>query len=941
MVGQSPGGTSLIGRELGHYRVADRIGAGGMGDVYLALDQHLAREVAIKVLAPGSFADEGSRKRFHNEAIALSVLNHPNIATIYDFDRQQDIDFLVMEFVPGITLSDKLADGPLPESEVIALGTQIAEGLSAAHEHGVIHRDLKPGNLRVTDDGRLKILDFGLAKLRIPVSATAITQSLIETHAFAGTLPYMAPEQLLGAEIDGRTDIHAAGSVLYEMATGHRPFAETERSKLIGAILRQHPFLPDAPKPPLSRELRRIIGKCLEKNPNRRYQSAKELAGDLRQMGMASATNQKLWLLPSMAPWVPKLSMVLILGLLLVVGLLLFRPEPHPAPTIFDTVVLADFINSTGDSVFDGALKQALAVQLEQSPFLSILPQTKIQETLHLMGRSGDETLSPELAREVCQRLSGNALVWGSVASLGAEYVIGLTAANCRTGDYLANVQVQAKNKETVLTSLEKATSDLRRKMGESASSMERFDAPIEEATTPSLEALKAYSLGRQAFTQKGSLAAIPFFEQAVDIDPNFAMAHAALAVVEGNLYRMHLERDAAEKAFALRSRVSSREKFRISAFYYMQVIGDLQRASETHQLWAQTYPKDDTPHDNQAAILAELGKFQEASNESRKALALSPDEWASYFNLSLHLLAQNEPAASEATIKQALQRKVGSPDLFSLPLYQIAFLSGNQETMSRLVMSVAGLEMERELTSVHSDTQAYYGRLGQARFFSRQAVNSELRAGSREAAALWEANAALREAECGSPALARRGAATSLAATRNWQVEVLAALALARIGDTRQAKTLIRDIEKNNSSNTRLRFYWLPSIKAAIEMREGSPKRAIEALEPTVPFELGAPLPLQLGTMYPAYLRGQAYLLLHDGVSASIEFQKLVDHQGIVLNFPLGALAHLQLARAYLISGDTTKARTGYKRFLALWKDADPDIAVLRQAKREYLRLP
>ena len=489
---------AMVGRTISHYQILEKLGEGGMGVVYKARDEHLQREVAIKVLPVGMLGNEAARKQFRKEALALSKLNHPNIATIHDFDTRQEVDFLVMEYIPGITLSKKLAAGPLPEKEVLRLGMQLGQGLTAAHEHGVVHRDLKPSNLQLTGDGWLKILDFGLAKLRRPVAESAATESLTGTQTMAGTLPYMAPEQLLGEEIDARTDIHAAGFVLYEMATGERPFADVERSQLIGAILRRPPQSPTALNPRLSPELERIIGKCLEKEPENRYQSAKELAIDLRrlELGVLSAvqpaatpagwSSNKLW----------QIAIPVLLAAVLVAGGLYYRSHQARPLSDKDTIVLSDFNNTTGDSVFDDTLKQGLSVQLEQSPFLNLVSERRVNETLKLMGRPAGDRLTPEVTREVCQRTGSKAMLTGSIAALGSQYVIGLKAVNCNTGDVLAEAQEQAAGKEAVLKALDAAAVSLRSKLGESLSSVQKYATPVEEATTPSLEALKAYSLG-------------------------------------------------------------------------------------------------------------------------------------------------------------------------------------------------------------------------------------------------------------------------------------------------------------------------------------------------------------------------------------------------------------------------------------------------------------
>ncbi len=548
-----------VGLQLGHYRVIEKIGAGGMGEVYRARDEHLARDVAIKVLAPGTLTDESARKHFHKEALILSRVNHPNVATIHDFDTQQGVDFLVMEYIPGITLNEKVPAAPLPEKEVLRLGMQLAEGLAAAHEHGIVHRDLKPGNLRVTSDGRLKILDFGLAKLWRPVTATATTGSLSETH-MAGTLPYMAPEQLLGGEIDTRTDLHAAGLVLYEMATGRYPFAEVEHSQLIGAILRRPPRPPTSFNPRLSPELERIIGKCLEKEQENRYQSAKELAIDLRRLQTPSAAKVAEVPVAGRKLWKVLVPVALIVVAAAIGGTSYFNSQRAHALTDKDTIVLSDFTNMTGDAVFDGSLRQGLTVQLEQSPFLSLVPEQRVKETLRLMGQPAETKLTPEISREVCQRRGGKAVIDGSIAQIGTQYLLTLKAVNCFSGESLASAEAQANDKNHVLDALGKTALEIRNKLGESLSTVQKFDTPLEQATTPSLEALQAYSLGwKKVAGDDDPATAIPMFQQAIRLDPKFAIAYNFLGMSYHNLGESTLASDNFRKAYELRARARER----------------------------------------------------------------------------------------------------------------------------------------------------------------------------------------------------------------------------------------------------------------------------------------------------------------------------------------------------------------------------------------------
>jgi eukaryotic-like serine/threonine-protein kinase len=611
-----------IGRTIGHFRIIEEVGAGGMGVVYRAHDQHLDREVAVKVLAPGTLKDRNARKRFREEARAISKLNHANIATVHAFDSDGTFDYLVMEYVPGQKLRDRIYEGPLPEPEIIRLATQLANGLGAAHSRGLVHRDLKPENVRFNLEGQLKILDFGLAKLVQSASDSRTTES--DISAIAGTLAYMSPEQLRGGVVDQSSDLFSFGIVLYEMATGSHPFFKEDPSHVLTAILHQQPNPPAKLNSNISAELERIILKCLEKEPENRYSSAKEIAADLLQSAFPGsvARRERAFALRK-APWKTIAAAALALGVLLGVIVLVLRGHSVQALTGSDTVVLAEFANRTGDSVFDDALNQALAIELEQSPFLKIVPQSKTREMLTLMGRSPDQPVTPEVAREVCQRTGGKAVLSGSISSLGTDYVIGLRATECSSGNDLANEQAQFAKKESVLKVLGKAASHLRSKLGESLSSLQKFDTPLEQATTPSLEALKAYSLGRKAQYQQGNSAAIPFFNRAVALDANFAVAYSGLGIVYSNLGEPGLANDNFQRAYDLRERVSEREKLRIAAAYHSYFDGDLVKGAEIYELWAQAYPRDSVPSANLGAILSVPRRVSESSRRNAGASAV------------------------------------------------------------------------------------------------------------------------------------------------------------------------------------------------------------------------------------------------------------------------------------------------------------------------------
>ncbi len=940
MAGRALGQDFLVGSELGHYRIIEKIGAGGMGEVYRARDEHLDRDVAIKVLAPGTLTDESARKRFHKEALILSQLNHPNVATIHDFDTQQDVDFLVMEYISGITLSEKVVAGPLPEKEALGLGVQLAEGLAAAHGHGVVHRDLKTGNLRVTSDGRLKILDFGLAKLRLPVTASATTETLSEPQAIAGTFPYMAPEQLLGEEIDARTDIYAAGLVLYEMATGRYAFAEVERSQLIGVILHRPPRLPSTLNPQVSIEVERIIGKCLEKEAENRYQSAQELAIDLRRLLTSNTVKGAGVAFASGKLWKVLVPAALILVAAAIGGALYFSSHRAHALTDRDTIVLSDFDNKTGDSVFDDALKQGLSVQLEQSPFLALVSERRVNETLKLMGHPAGERLTPESTHEVCLRTGSKAMLTGSIAGLGSQYVIGLKAVNCNTGDVLAEAQEQAAGKESVLKALDVAAVGMRGKLGESLSSVQKYATPVEEATTPSLEALKVYSLGLKTWLAKGDTAGLPFFRRAADLDPSFAMAFAWMATAYYDLNETGRAAENMRKAYGLREKVSERERLFIEAGYYDLVTGELEKGARADELWQQTYPRDDLPYMRLGFASATLGNWEKALEEWREAIRLDPDNGILYYLLGLAYMSGNRLDEAELVLKQAEDRKLEGETILQ-SRYWLAFLKGDTAQMTQWVSAAMGKPgAEDLLLDMQADTEGWYGKLKNARELTRRAMESAQHNDAKESAAGYQAEAALRDVESGSREQARAQAKSALKLAPNRDVRAMAALALARAGDTARAEKLAAELDEAFPLDTLVQRYWLPTIQASVALERKDPNRAIELLKVASPIELSSATGALTIFLCPVYLRGEAYLMLHDGNRAAAEFQKFIDRRGVVMNFPWGALARLGLARAYALQGDTAKARRAYQDFLILWKDADPDIPILREAKAEYTKL-
>ena len=922
-----------------HFKIIEFIAAGGMGVVYKAEDLELRRFVALKFVSVDT-DDVQAQARLRREAQAACALNHPNICTIYEIGNHAGRAFIAMEFLEGRTLKQHIADGQLEIDTILGLSLEITDALEAAHSAGVFHRDIKPANIFITPRGHAKVLDFGIAtgsRLTRTNDTDLSTESSDTTMtapgAVAGTASYMSPEQIRGEPLDGRTDLFSLGVTLYEMATAQLPFSGENVAAVCQAVLHEAPRPVSQVRPDMPKELETIIENCLKKDRQLRYQRAADLVAALealkrgRESGLLIAGTKRLtrWLAASLA-----------LVLLVVLGTLLWLRMRRVTLSEKDSIVLADFGNTTGDPVFGDALKVGLLADLGQSPFLNILSEDEITKQLRFMGRPADTPLTAQVAREVCRRAGSKAMLVGSISSMGSHYAIALTASSCEDGSSLAAEQAEASRREEVLTRLHQAARRLRSTLGESLSSVQKHDVPLEQATTSSLEALQLFSQAQKAFRTQGDTAAIPLFQRALKLDPYFALALSDLATLYCNLEEAELCTKYASEAYAFRDRVSDRERVVIESNYFMDVTGELERAAQVFEQWKQSYSRTLYPHVMLGTVASSLGQLQEGLDHDLAAYSLRKDVVVVYRNLSIDYMALNRLDEAQNILNEARHRKLDGSLLQNY--YQLAFLRGDQTGMSRCYAAAMGqAEDESAMLSSQADTEAYYGRLSKARELSQRAVQSALSAGSKESAANWEATAAIRETEFGYAASGRRHAQAALGLTSSKAVQIAAALVFARSGDAARARKILHTLRLQSPADTLLAKYWIPTILAAIALESGDPKETLSQLEVVSPYELGGDRPpfSAGGTLYPIYLRGQAYLRVKDWARAKAEFQKIIANRGLVWNFPLAPLANLQLARA--MAGDgTPDAKVAYRQFLSLWAQADPNVPAYSQAKRE-----
>lgn len=945
-----------IGRAIAQYKIVSLIGAGGMGEVWLAEDAKLKRRVALKLLS--GVRDHDRLLRFEQEAFAVSALNHPNIITIYDIGESDGLQFIATEYIEGKTLRQLLKEKDLTTAQAVEIAVEICAALSTAHQAGIIHRDIKPENIMVRRDGIVKILDFGLARFNEKKADSAETRFITKPGMILGTILYMSPEQARALPLDEKTDIFSLGVVLYEMLAGKLPFDGETDIDYLAALIERPPHALDADMPA---ELKKIVAASLEKSPSKRLSAAEMLNGlrdvkrglefshelqkhntsdnlnDAQTVEMTAVTGGRFWRrakttenssLRRKGSFRPQIYYAAAFLLMVAVGagayFQFFAKKKYPAVlSETDKVLVADFENKTGDEDFDGTLRQPFAVSLAQSPYFMLISEGQVRQTLKLMEKKPDEVLTVDVAREVCQRLGLKAFLKGTLENHGVEYKITLEAFKTETGESLAREETGAKSKEAILDSLNKATAEIREKLGESIASIERFDTPIQNATTASLEALKLYTMATKNMSDGKNDEAVTLLKRAVAVDPNFALAYASLGTVYYNKNQFTSAAEYAEKAYTLRDRTTEREKLRIADFYYAAVTGESDKNIEILELFRQTYPRDIVPPVNLSAAYTRLGKFAKSEENARVAISLDPQPFIPYANLGKALNSQSKFDESKAVFEDMLARKFDSPQI-NTGLFTVAFVKGDEPEMQRQIEELKKKEPDTALL-MQGNPLIYAGKWREYVRVLNQAIDEAAKAEMPEVAADYAAQVAVNAAALGKCSEAKIYAERALKFDREQAILTDAAFSLTLCGEN--AAPVIAELKEKYPKNTLVNSIWLPIIRAAAEL-ETSPERAVETLEINRRFE-GA------SYFWDNYLRGKAYLKLKKPDEAAAEFQKILQNRGWAVQSPLNALAQMELARAFSMQADNRNAQKYLEAFGVMWKNADAEIQALKDAKQ------
>jgi serine/threonine protein kinase len=943
-----PSPATLIGKKVSHYRVLEVIGGGGMGMVYKAEDLKLGRRVALKFLPEELANDPGSLQRFEREAETASALNHPNICTIYGIEEYAGQPFIVMELLEGETLLDHLAASPskaMPVGPLLDIAIQICHGLQAAHDQGIIHRDIKPANIFLTKQGPVKILDFGVATLasteeveeigssgRADITSAGpkphsrergVHSNLTRTGIAIGTAGYMSPEQVRKEKLDARTDLFSFGLVLYEMGAGRRAFTGDTVTAVHDAILNQTPAAVHDVNSAAPRGLDAIVAKALEKDRSRRYQSAAEMNADLERVRELHPVRRRI------RRWLAAAALLLFVA----AGdwiLRNYRNKVTLSPD--DTIVIAYVNNQTGDRVFDDALNTALRVALEQTPYLNVLARDKVSGTLRQLNVPGDAKVTLEVARQVCLRTNSKMMITSSIADAGNRFRIELNAIACPSGNTIARVREDAASRNEIVHLLGVSAAQLRGKLGEPAASVAKFNKPLEQATSPSPEAVQQLAEGYRRHLALDVREAIQHYQRAIDLDPDFGLAYAALGAAYSILNELALAAAAEKKAYELRTRMTELTRFQVEGLYYDGVTGEQEKAYPVLLQWVQTFPRDVIGHNNFAKCLGLLGQPGRAADQAREAARLLPTPW-SYRNWMFGSIAADRLEEATAIFDEAQARKFDTPILREARGL-LAFLQKDEPAMQEEWTWAAGKPIADRFLFLRSKVEFFYGHFREARRLTEQSINLAAKSDVIERS-YRKGQQALQEAEVGNWTRAQESAAKAFASAPNRDTQLIAALAFARAGDIGQAQKLTDALNQDAPLDTVVQNYCLPTIRAAMKLHEDDPAGAVEVLRPALKYDLA--VPVSFNSVYPAYIRGLAYLQMGEGRLAAAEFQKLLDHPAIVGRDVVGALAQLQLARAQKMMGDQAAARNSYEDFLALWKDADSDIPIYQQAKAEY----